>query len=63
MTAPFDIFAVEHEGVMWLGSAENLEAAKARVAVRPPGEYLLLDHHTGKKLIIKPGCEPQVLES
>jgi hypothetical protein len=53
---PFDIFLTEIEGVLWLESAETLEGAKARVqelAVRSPGEYLLLNQVTGNQLLIK----------
>jgi hypothetical protein len=56
MTAPFDIFAVETGGVNWLGSAETFEDAKARIqelAQRSPGEFVLLNQHTGKKVVIK----------
>jgi hypothetical protein len=56
MTPPFDIFQLETHGMQWLGSAATLEDAKARVqelAVRSPGEYLLLNQKTGNKLVIK----------
>jgi hypothetical protein len=56
MTAPFDIFAVETGGVHWLGSAETLEGAKARIhelAQRSPGEFVLLNQQTGNKVVIK----------
>jgi hypothetical protein len=65
MTAPIDIFAVEPEGVNWLGSAETLEDAKARVqelARRAPGEFVLLNQLTGKKLIVKTDGETRPLE-
>jgi len=55
-TPPFDIFRTETMGVLWLESAATLEDAKARVqelAVRSPGEYLLLNQVTGNKLTIK----------
>jgi hypothetical protein len=67
MTAPFDIFALESGGgVNWQGSAETLEDAKARVqelARRSPGEFVLLNHHTGKKFIVKPDGETRPLEA
>lgn len=56
MTARLDIFLVETGGVRWVEAATTLERAKARVqeiAVRAPGEYLVLDHQTGSKLVMK----------
>jgi|HubBroStandDraft_2_1064218.scaffolds.fasta_scaffold357472_2 hypothetical protein len=57
MTAPFDIFQAESNGsVRWLGSAESIADAKARVqqhSATSPGEYLLLNQKTGSKLVIK----------
>jgi hypothetical protein len=57
MTPPFDIFQVETDGnVRWLEAAVTFEGAKARVqelALRLPGEYLLLDQKTGNRLVIK----------
>jgi hypothetical protein len=57
MTAPFDIFQTESNGsVRWIGSAETLADAKARIqenSLRSPGEYLLLNQLTGRKLVIK----------
>lgn len=67
MTAPIDIFAVESGGgVNWLGSAETLEDAKARIqelARSSPGEFVLLNHHTGKKLIVKTDGETRALDA
>jgi len=57
MSTPFDIFQVDRAGVRWLESADSLDHAKTRIhelAVGSPGEYLLLDHKTGNKLVIKP---------
>ena len=56
MTDPFDLFCLETSGPRWLESVATVEHAKARVrelAVRWPSEYLVLDHKTGNKLIIK----------
>jgi hypothetical protein len=57
MTAPFDIFQAESNGsVRWLGSAENIADAKARIQEQPansPGEYLILNQQSGSKLVIK----------
>ena len=56
MIYPFDIFQAETEGsVRWFEAAENLEGAKARVqelALRSPGEYIILNQKTGDKLVI-----------
>jgi hypothetical protein len=57
MFPPFDIFLTEAGGsVRWLEAAATLENAKARVqelAVRSPGEYLILSQKTGNKLTIR----------
>jgi hypothetical protein len=56
MTHLLDIFRLETSGVLWVESAATLEDAKARVqelAVGSPAEYLLLDHHTGNKIVVK----------
>jgi hypothetical protein len=57
MSTPFDIFQIDRAGVRWLESADSLDHAKTRIhelAVGSKGEYLLLDHKTGNKLVIKP---------
>jgi hypothetical protein len=57
MSTPFDIFQIEPAGVRWLESAESLNRAQTRIeelAMSSPGEYILLDHRTGSKLVIKP---------
>jgi hypothetical protein len=57
MSTPFDIFQLDRAGVRWLESADSLDHAKTRIhelAVSSPGEYLLLDHNTGDRLVIKP---------
>jgi hypothetical protein len=54
---PFDIFRTDPEGVLWIRSAATLESAKEcvqQLAMRSPGEYLLLNQVTGDKLTIKP---------
>jgi hypothetical protein len=58
MTHRVDIFQVEPRGVRWLGSAETLERARARLrelTPRPPGEYILLDQSTGNKIFLNVG--------
>jgi hypothetical protein len=51
---PLDIFRVERNGVLWMESAATLEEAKARIqqfAAHQPGEYVVLDHLTGNKIV------------
>jgi hypothetical protein len=57
MVPPFDIFKVDTGSMRWLEAAEDLERAKARVqvlAASAPGEYLIFNHQTGKRVSIKP---------
>jgi hypothetical protein len=57
MIVPFDIFQTEPGGSLrWLEAAETLEDAKTRaqeLALRAPGEYVILDLKTGNKIVIK----------
>jgi hypothetical protein len=56
MTHVLDIFRLESCGVLWLESAASRECAKARVqelAVRSPGEYLVVNLVTGNQHVIK----------
>ena len=56
MFYPLDIFKTDSDGgVLWRGAAETLVAAKAcinKLAVSSPGEYLVLDQHTGNEVRI-----------
>lgn len=56
MVNPLDIFKRDSDGsVLWRGAAENLAAAKAcikKFAISSPGEYLVLDQHTGDQVRI-----------
>jgi hypothetical protein len=56
MFYPLDIFKADPDGtVLWRGAAEDLVAAKARIkklALSSPGEYLILDQHTGQRFSI-----------
>jgi hypothetical protein len=56
MASQFDIFLTEDGGsVLWRGTAETLEEAKAVVqksAARSPGAYVVVNLQTGKKLVI-----------
>ena len=62
MTPMLDIFRLEGCGVLWLASATNLENAEARaqeLALRAPGDYLVLDLDTGNKHVLKLGSVDQ----
>jgi hypothetical protein len=57
-----DIFRLESCGVLLLASATSLESAQARaqeLAVRSPGDYLVLDLETGSKHVLKLGSGDQ----
>lgn len=49
-----DIFRLESCGVLCLASATSLESAQ-ELAVRSPGDYLVLDLETGNKHVLKLG--------
>lgn len=57
MTAPFDIFENEKSGtVLWVGSAATIEDARFRIqkiAENSPGEYVVLNQKTGKKVVVR----------
>ena len=43
--------------VLWQGAAETFVAAKVRIqklALSSPGEYLILDQHTGQRVLVTP---------
>ena len=55
-TPAFDIFQVQDNGALWVGSALTLDEAQERVrqiAGVASGEYLLLNQSTGHRLVIK----------
>jgi hypothetical protein len=58
MFYPLDIFKTDSDGsVLWRGAEENLIAAKRRIeklALSSPGEYLILDQHTGQRVLVAP---------
>jgi hypothetical protein len=46
---PFDIFKRHENGFIWVESAEDLQAAQARMrelSVKSPGEYFVFDQKT-----------------
>jgi hypothetical protein len=56
MPRPLDIFKLEKDGVVWKGTAENLEVAKESVKAMvetAPGDYLIFSPTTGSKTVIK----------
>jgi hypothetical protein len=57
MFYPLDIFETDSDGgVLWRGAAETFIAAKTiikKLAASSPGEYLILDQHTGQRVSIK----------
>jgi hypothetical protein len=58
MAAHFDIFRIEVDGRMyWLGRAEDLEDAKARVkilSINSKREFCAIDQTTNEKVVLKP---------
>jgi hypothetical protein len=54
---PLDVFRIQAEGgVRWLGSVENLEAAKALIKVqsaKEPGDFLVVDLESGDRMEIR----------
>ena len=60
MLPPFDLFRVEPDGTtFWVGAAETLDAAKARVnellVSKPTFEFWIFSQQTQNKLSIKVG--------
>jgi hypothetical protein len=56
MDKSLDIFRIVPEGVRWMASVEDLEAAKALIkakAAEQPGDYLVVSIVTGWKMEIK----------
>jgi hypothetical protein len=53
----FDIFRIQVEGgVRWIGSVENMEAAKALIqaeSAKQPGDFLVVDLQSGHRIEIK----------
>jgi hypothetical protein len=59
MTPSLDIFKIDPGGrVLWRGAVESLVAAKAHIlklalsSLSSPGEYLILDHDTGQRVLV-----------
>jgi hypothetical protein len=67
MFYPLDIFKTESDGgVLWRGAAETVVAAKAfvkKLAASSPGEYLILDQHTGERVVVTRDTSTQAAPS
>ena len=60
MTLPIDIFRIDGDGPRWLQAAASLDEARAhisRLAVGAPGEYLVMNQVTGRKVVIQASSE------
>ena len=66
MFHPLDIFKTDPDGsVLWLGAVESVVAAKLRIqrlARSSPGEYLILDQVTGRKVCVTMGISTPAAE-
>jgi hypothetical protein len=54
--APVDIFRIDTQGPLWLESSRSVDEATARIqqlGAKASGEYMVLNHATGNKLVIK----------
>ena len=63
MIDPIDILRIESSGVLWVESAKSVACAEARIqqlALSSPGEYIVLEHATGKKYVIKAEAPQQL---
>jgi hypothetical protein len=64
IASPYDIFELEADGVLWLGTADTLAAAKGRaqqMAKSSSRRYLILDQTTGSRIVV--GADGQVANS
>jgi hypothetical protein len=58
MVPPLDIFKIEGGDVLWRDAAANLAEANSRIrrlGLSSPGEYLILNQHTGQRTLVTPG--------
>jgi hypothetical protein len=54
--SPVDIFRIDTQGPLWLESSRSVDEATARIhqlGARTSGEYMVLNHATGSKVVIK----------
>jgi hypothetical protein len=57
LARPLDVFRIQIEGgVRWIGTVENMEAAKALInaeSAKQPGNFLVVNLETGDRMEIK----------
>jgi hypothetical protein len=56
MAHTLDIFNADANGLIWQGTADNLEGAKANVKAlraKSPGDYVIFSQQTGDKIVMK----------
>jgi hypothetical protein len=56
----FDVFRKESDGVLWVGSAETMQAARMTISGRsesPDDEFIVLNQATGEKITILASSE------
>jgi hypothetical protein len=52
----YDLFRVENGAARWVGAVNTLEDANEKAkALQNGSEFIVLDHTTGHKLVIRPG--------
>jgi hypothetical protein len=54
--SPVDIFRIDTQGPLWLESSRSVDEATARIhqlGSKTSGEYMVLNHATGAKVMIK----------
>jgi len=55
MVPSLDIFKINGGDVLWRDAVATIEAAKTRIrrlALSSPGEYVILDQHTGQRTFV-----------
>jgi hypothetical protein len=56
MAHKVDIFKSDANGLIWQGTADDLDGAKANVKalrVKSPGDYIIFSQQTGDKIVVK----------
>ena len=56
MAQPLDIFRIQTDRLRWIGTAENLEAAKVLIkaeSAKESGDFLVVNLQAGHKMEIK----------
>lgn len=60
MFPSIDIFKLDGGVPRWIEAAQDFDAAKSRVQIlgaKSPGEYVVFNHSTQNKIVIKTGPE------